>query len=137
MAGRPRKPTKLLVLKGTATKARHGSIEQHFELPEGVPRPPEWLGGEALARWKQIVSEPAYVQILSALDDAAMLAHCVAWQTIADKIKDGAPVLAFDLSALKASIQSLGLSPADRARIKLPEKPKESKWQKFQTAHTG
>ena len=128
-----RKPTKLLEIQGTLRRDRHGKPEQHFELPSGVPTPPPWLKGEALARWVAIVQEPAYGLVLSALDGAALLAHCVAWQTIADKYQAGDTVLAADLAALGGSLQRLGLSPSDRARIKLPEVPKVNKWAKFNT----
>ena len=96
-----------------------------------MPAPPEWLAGAALDRWHWLVSQPAYASILSVVDDAALLHHCIAWQTIADKTNKGDPVLAFDLQALRSSLQILGLSPADRARIKLPEAPKQNKWDKF------
>lgn len=75
MAGRPRKPTKLLVLKGTTTKARHGSTEQHFELPSGLPVVPKWLSQTGKEEWERICSQPEYRQILSALDSAALLAQ--------------------------------------------------------------
>lgn len=132
MAGRPRKPTKLLALQGTARADRHGTEGQWFELPPLAPKPPEWLSGEALARWLEIVNDPSYANILSALDGSILLAHCVAHADVASKARAGAEVTAAMISALLSTIQRLGLSPADRARIKLPEQKKEfDEWTDF------
>jgi hypothetical protein len=129
---RPRKPTKILALQGTARPDRHGKPDEWFDLPAGMPKPPEWLKGEAKKRWLFLCSQPAYASILSVVDDAALLHHCLSWDSVAAKYQSGAPILAFDLTALRASLTVLGLSPSDRAKIKLPEKPKASKWAKFQ-----
>ena len=131
MAGRPRKPTKLLKLTGTARPDRHGKPETWFELPAEAPKPPSWLRQAARDRWMEIVKDAAYNKVLASLDGGALLAHCLAWQDCADKEKEGESPSAKMLSVLLSSCQRLGISPADRSRIKLPEQPKENKWSKF------
>lgn len=131
MPGRPPKPKKLLELQGTLKKERHGVKETWFELPPGVPRPPEWLQGEALKRWIEVCDDPLYSKVLASLDGAAMLAHCLAFEKVAGKYQRGEEVLAADLAALRNTCSMLGLSPSDRARISLPIQPVRNKWNDF------
>lgn len=128
-----RKPKKLLLLTGTLDQRRHGKAEQIFELPPGVPVPPEWLEGHALEEWNRICSDPVMQKVLSPLDGGILLAHAVAYQELvlrATGVREGG-VRPGDVTMLASTSAKLGLSPSDRARLQLPEVPKANRWEKF------
>jgi phage terminase small subunit len=131
MPGRPPKPKRLLQIQGTLKAERHGAPETWFDLPPEVPKPPDWLKGDALKRWLEVCADPIYSKVLASLDAGALLAHCVAFEKVSTKYQRGEEVLAADLAALRNTCSMLGLSPSDRARISLPAQPKVNKWAEF------
>jgi phage terminase small subunit len=133
----PRKPTKLLKLQGTARRDRHGDPKSWLELPAGVPKPPAWLAGSALEQWLHLCNEPIYRTVLTTLDDSIMLAHCVAYSQVADAHAAGKPVSSRAIASLLSTIGRLGLSPSDRAKVKLPIDKPANKWNDFLNSDTA
>lgn len=133
------KPTQLRVLEGRV---------QHRPLPKGEPQPrigaptcPRWLDPAARAEWHLIVNEWARAapKLLTRVDGGVLENYCQArsrWmQAELDITADLAQGLRLDRSkvliAAKYAAQvvvfgdRLGLSPAARTRISLPDEGEE------------
>lgn len=140
-------PTQILKLRGSyRAEQRTGE-----PMPE-VARPdrPEWLNAKASAAWDQIVSELDAMGLLGRIDSNALARYCTLWARWRDceekveKFGDSFPiknpagevvgfmplphsVQANKLCLLLAPLESkFGMTPSDRARIRLPgEAPKK------------
>ena len=129
------KPTALRVLEGRV---------QHRSLPKGEPQPrlgapacPRWLDPAAREEWRLIVDEWARAapKLLTKVDGGVLANYCQArarWaqaeQDIAVDLANGIPfdrskvLIAAKYSAqIRAFAQELGLSPAARTRLSLPD----------------
>jgi P27 family predicted phage terminase small subunit len=73
---RPRKPTAVKVLQGTARKDR---LKQHEPKPEGKTTPPRFLNRYARAEWKRIVPELDRLGLFTKVDRASLAAYCQAY----------------------------------------------------------
>lgn len=137
--GPMRKPTELRVLEGRV---------QHRALPKGEPKPrigapvcPRWLDPAARAEWHLIVNEWARSapKLITRVDGGVLENYCQArarWmQAETDIAVDLAKGLPLDRSKVlisakysaqvRAFSETLGLSPAARARLSLPEDGEE------------
>lgn len=77
MAGRPRKPTKLHVLTGTRVRQDRSREPQ---LPEGTPKRPAWLAGEAVELWEEVVASLGAARVLSPAHRPALARLAQAWR---------------------------------------------------------
>ena len=75
--GRPRKPTALHVIQGTARPDRINKREP--QPPAGAPECPTWLTVEAQDEWRRISGELIALGILTIVDRAALAAYCQSW----------------------------------------------------------
>ena len=149
---RPRKPTALKVVQGTARKDR---ILNEPDPEVVAPEPPDSLGGEALAEWERITPELVALGLVSVVDRAALTAYCQAWALYmkASDAVDGATSLTFETdngymqqipevgimtkaaAMMHKFLTEFGLSPVSRSKINLPERADgENKWSKFRRA---
>lgn len=103
-------------------KARKGELE----LPTEIPPAPEWLLPEALVEWGRLTGHPVYSRVLSGVDRAILATYCQLWARFVEAEKAGAPVKAAHVQQMNILAGKLGLSPADRCKLKLEpaEKPR-------------
>jgi phage terminase small subunit len=124
--GRPKKPLKLHVLQDTAQPCRMEKRKGELELPAEIPLAPEWLSVEAAIEWGRLTSHPLYSKVLSAVDRGMLAIYCTLWGHFVTGEKTGTPVKAAHVAQMNALAGKLGLSPADRTKIRLDpeEKPR-------------
>lgn len=148
MAGRPRKPTKLHVLNGNPGKR---PLPKNEPKPtEGVPDRPEWLLPEAKREWTRVVRELEPLGLLALVDRAMLAAYCQSWATyvraqrkleqLGETFETATgylmprPEVAIAKGALEKAMQlsaRFGFTPADRAKLALPEAPPADPFAEF------
>ena len=121
---RPRKPTKVLELNGTFknTPKRKKARENEPVVEEGIGKHPCFLNEEQIAAWNWIVSVAPEGVLTSA--DAPFVANLSVLQ--AQIMTGDAPMGAYGL--LQAGLGKLGMTPADRSKVSVPQKPKQNRW---------
>lgn len=141
-------PTAVLSVRGSWRADRR---TDEPEFPPGAPECPSYIIGEALVEWERVVPILMASRVLTEGDLSALVSYCRFWgeylkfQTRCDKLleKTKGPFAhypqeyalrnsAYDRMSKAAAL--LGLSPADRTRVKAaaPEKlKKEGKGQYF------
>jgi phage terminase small subunit len=97
-----------------------------LELPGEIPTAPEWMLPEALIEWGRLTAHPQYKHVLSAVDRGMLATYCQLWARFVEGEKAGAPVKSAHIAQMNACAAKLGLSPADRTKIRLEpeEKPR-------------
>jgi P27 family predicted phage terminase small subunit len=81
MFGRKPKPTALKMLEGNPGKRKLNRNEPKFS---GAPTCPTWLNKSAKKEWKRVTAELRALDMLRALDTAALAAYCQSyarWQS--------------------------------------------------------
>jgi P27 family predicted phage terminase small subunit len=145
MAKRGTVPTRENVkrLRGTARNDRkpvQAATGAAREAAKALANPPHWLQDEAKREWRRIVRELAELGTLGKADRAALTGYCVAFGVLERATRTLAaegetvsapsgyflphPAVARQKAALlivKGFVSELGLSPASRARLQLPE----------------
>jgi P27 family predicted phage terminase small subunit len=138
--GPPRRPTKLKVLDGITRPSR---LNLHEPIPRDVaPTPPEGATGEVLVEWNRVVEELTAMGIAHAADRDVIYAYCCAviehrdafeaysregalvpGQRGGTLVRNPAAQIMRDAAlAIRAFARELGLSPAARASLKMPER---------------
>jgi P27 family predicted phage terminase small subunit len=75
--GRPRKPTRIKVVEGTARDDRMNFREP---MPKrGIPNCPSFLSKAAKKKWKEIVPELDRLGVITLIDGDALACYCEAW----------------------------------------------------------
>lgn len=75
--GRPRKPTELKLLEGSRVRPHDRNAEApKWELPDGVPAPPEWLWPLAREEWIRLAPEMHKKGMLTSASMAAFQSYC-------------------------------------------------------------
>jgi P27 family predicted phage terminase small subunit len=142
-------PTRVLQLRGTFRKDRHGdpATEPEFELVTEMPPPPGFLDDVAVMEWNRIAPELIEKQLLTVADMAAFTLYClnVARVVAAERLitKEGltvwtlnggpkahpAVLIARQCGAeVRKFAQEFGLTPSARTRVKaVVEKPADEK----------
>jgi phage terminase small subunit len=124
--GRPAKPLSLHHLDGTYRRDRHGG--RPAAPPAGQPERPADLQGEAAAFWDTTVADLAAVGVVGRLDTALLRAAAELWGLYrkALAVADQDPVnklvrcaVVSYYAAWERAAAKLGLSPADRAKLRL------------------
>lgn len=82
VTGRPRKPTTLKALQGTARPDRTNAREP--EPPPGPVKPPSWLKGRARAAWRQLAPMLEDMRVLTTADPHALALLCDAYAEYID-----------------------------------------------------
>jgi P27 family predicted phage terminase small subunit len=146
--GRPRTPTRVLQLRGTHRKDRHGdpAAEVQFEKLTELPPPPGFLDPVGVMEWERIGPELVEKQLLTTVDMAAFTAYClnVARMVAAEKaINEKGLIVLTPFGQLQTNpavsiarqagvevrkfCQEFGLTPSARTRVRTPEKPAPKK----------
>lgn len=130
MAGRPKTPTNVLELKGAYKKdpQRKPNPGTEPELKAGIGDPPDYMDGDAKSMWKELVSQ-ACVGTLGDSDRAIMeiASTLMAEFRRGGRDENGRPLFTdARLSRLQAALGQLGMTPADRSKVKVPQKAKPS-----------
>ena len=139
-AGRPRKPTALHIVQGTARPHRHGDRGKEPQFDGAIERP-EWLSPMAVEFWGEMSPRLIAAKVLTAGDVPAFAALCESWATwrqMNEAIKKAGPVhlekddegrlVGSTVSALfkvrskaweelNKGLSQFGLTPADRSRV--------------------
>lgn len=130
MANRPT-PTVMKKLAGNPGKRALNHAEP---MPtKGAPSCPDWLQGDGLLEWKRIVPELDRLGVLTAVDGAVIEAHCATYGEIVATVKAGEPLKAALLGQLRGYAAELGLSPAARAKLIVPQGSEDDETAKFFT----
>jgi len=124
MAGRPRKPTNLKILQGTARPDRINPNEPKPAKPIGK-KAPAYFDAELEKIWKEFVSN-APEGVLGNCDAFLVEAACLQLQ----KLRKG-EFTAADLAQLRGCLSAMGMTPADRAKLDIPIPKKPSVWDDF------
>jgi P27 family predicted phage terminase small subunit len=117
-----------------------------MQLKRGIPQPPQWLTVRAKAEYRRVANLLSEAEVCSLADRAHLTSYAQAWgefeelsiklqkssmMTMTDR---GNPVLDPLCKArqdahlrMTKSAEKLGLSPADRERLKMPASAKEEK----------
>lgn len=126
------KPVELKTIEGNPGKRRLPKPPKFAPLSD---EPPDWLDKEARAEWRRLAKEFKRVDLAKRPDRAAMIALCAEWskyvhstKTMLDSSKPqrigGKPVHQVARESLASLIQlwsRFGMTPADRARLDMPE----------------
>lgn len=140
-------PTALRILRGD----RPDRINRNEpKPPAGIAKPPEWLTGEALAKWNDLAPQLLTTGVLTIIDVEALARYCSIWQEWRKHlglIQRGADVLVIRDNegkvrytqvgpsaslvnkygaALLRLEQEFGLTPAARSSIRVGERAEPS-----------
>ncbi|MDC8981248.1 phage terminase small subunit P27 family [Mycobacterium marinum] len=86
---RPSQPAQLKLLKGRGNGTDSGGrkVPTPPKFTREAPDPPDWLDGEALAEWRRVVPELDRMNLIKALDGAALAVYCATWSTYVDAVQ--------------------------------------------------
>lgn len=150
--GRPRTPTRVLQLRGTHRKDRHGTPEAEiqFAVLTELPPCPGFFDHVAAFEWQRVGPELVAKQLLTEVDLAAFSLYCLSVARVVEcekRLRDGLTIMTpqgFIQARPEVSIarqcgvevrkfaQEFGLTPSARTRVRAPEtaKPKaKSGWE--------
>ncbi len=122
MPGRPPKPTKILKLRGTARKDRHGQ-RNDLVLDNHIPQAPDYFGPDALEEWQALVTDSQYSRVLTRVDRGMMELYCALRAEFKKHVREGTEMQASRLMVMANVAAKLGLNPSDRTKISMPHEP--------------
>jgi phage terminase small subunit len=99
--------------------------------PIGAPACPAWLKGDALEEWNRIVPALDRLGMLTSVDGAVLIGHCVTYAEVAMTVKAGEPLKAALLGQMRSFAIELGLTPAARAKLSIAPPKAEDEFAKF------
>ena len=117
MSGRPRTPTKVLELRGSFQKhpERRKAREREPKVSAGLGTAPDVLDEAERSRWEEVRK---WAPWLAVTDRVIVEQTCRLW-TLERKGK----ATAAQSRLLQSNLTRLGMTPADRSRVRMPEKP--------------
>lgn len=128
-------PTEILKMTGGYREDRHGNRADATPA-SGDPVMPRGLGKVGKKLWRRVISEHKQRGILGEVDSSALFACCSIWELLCAAMKEARAepcnkdirqaVTAYHASFCKAS-SAFGLSPADRANLKMSGKQQSQK----------
>jgi len=124
MAGRPRKPTKVLELSGAFDKNPKRKKDRVNEPQSIGPLgdPPAYFDFEQIDAWHEIINRS--IPGLFGPADYFYVEMCADYLA---RYRAGTITIQERIHFSKL-LGQLGFSPTERSKIQMPEKPKESKW---------
>lgn len=134
MAGRPPKPVAKHKLEGTFRSDRHGDRgDLLLDLP-GSPQMPAGLGDDARELWVRVVTQLTRAKVAVEIDSSQLEAMCRWWARYLENERHACEfahdIEAGDVYEKRAKrawdafdkvAARFGLTPADRAKLKLPQ----------------
>jgi phage terminase small subunit len=133
MKGRPRKPTKLHVIQGTARPDRMQSREREPQ-PQGLlGQPPAWLLPDAKKLWAEIADSYGTEGVLTQLDRSQLAIYCQMWARwmASERARPYVPMPATQVQTMTSIGAKLGLNPSDRTRLKAPVAPERDPFEEL------
>ena len=147
--GRPKKPTSLKILQGSANAKRAAKTEPRPIAK--APLCPSWLSAEAKSHWEEITDKLEPLGLATSLDRDALTVYCETWsqwRDAIDALRDGDRTYTADtgytqLSPLVTDERSLradlskqlaqfGMTPAARSGMKVQtEAPAENAYEAY------
>lgn len=125
MAGRPRKPTSLLLVQGTARGHRLKSQGRNLEpaADKALGDAPAYMPLDAVQEWGERKSVAPWLQ---ASDAPVVMGYCVQFAVIKRMIAEGRDeeITPSQWHGFRAFCQSLGFDPPNRARMQMPAEKK-------------
>lgn len=135
MPGPPPKPTALKLLAGNPG---HRKLNDKEPKPAIGAPPPAWIKAEPalLAEWNRHAGRLTRLGLLTEVDDDALATLCVLSLKFRELVADeaGPTPLSFLSKELRALWSRFGMTPADRARVKVEKPPPETKLSRFTNA---
>ena len=134
MAGRPRKPTKILEINGSARKdpARIAARGNEPRINSSIGSVPEYLTGHAAAKWAEVVSDPDYGQVLNASHRETLAHYCFLHQRFVEDVMGERTMTASERQTYHSLAMQLGRTPAAQSKVSVPAPAKpESTWDKI------
>ncbi len=130
MPGPPKTPTAILEKRNSwRAKVRHNEPETI-----GLPEPPEWLDGDALAHWDRCVQRLVNMNIAGEADADKLAIYCVTYIKFRDVCRNNDDPKQLDKMVKAAQLidrlgSQFGFSPSARANmaIEMPKKDVEKK----------
>ena len=143
--GRPPVPTRVLELRGTYRKDRHGdpADQPDVEIVEELPPPPGFLDDVATMEWNRVGPDLVKNQLLATVDLAAFTLYCLNISRVVacERLiaREGMIVLTpFGQQQAHPGVamarqcgaearkfaQEFGMTPSARRRVTVPTKPK-------------
>lgn len=122
-------PTAIKKLAGNPGKRPMNPRE--MKPPVGSPACPSWLTGDALDEWNRIVPALDALGVLTSVDSAVLIGHCVTLAEIAATVKSGGELKASLLGQLRGFAADLGLTPAARAKLAIAPMKQEDEFAQF------
>lgn len=132
---------------------RHANRIGELEVAGSVGRAPKWLPKEARAEWKRLVAHPQYGKAITDLDMDGFIEYCWLHARLIAEIrglciipqKNAPPIIpegsegleplsASDSQRLHSLRMQLGLTPASRSKVRMPEKPARNKFEHLRPA---
>jgi len=120
---RPRTPTNILRLRGSAPKKNPGRLRERENEPveeRPLGPPPKALTPKQRQAWKELADNSVPGVLGKADRHAVEIAAC-----LLAEVRGGEPTATIYAQLLR-SLSMLGMSPADRSKVQLPAKPKHN-----------
>lgn len=127
MPGRPRKPTSIHILQGTAQKCRMDARGPEMQVAGGMPEAPEWMPPLAQQEWGRISAISGYAKALRPSDMPMLVTYCLLWAEIAGHVKEfgsSAGIQSARLTTFAGIAAKLGMNPSDRSKVHVPSEEK-------------
>ena len=128
-SGRRPTPTAILKTQGTFRKDRHGNRATEPQ-PGGYPVKPRGMAKAASRHWDRVVPGLAEIGVATVADGPALQRLCEWWAIFEDlrgNGPDGEPkrvaAMATAFKAWSDLASRFGMTPSDRAALRLPEQP--------------
>lgn len=131
--GRPRKPTKLHLLSGSAAhdpqRMKNRANEPQISAPIGDP--PAFIGEHGRAKWLELASHSEYGPVLTQNHRPAFEHFCVLYDRFVVDAMGGEAMKASDRQTYHSLCMQFGFTPASQSKVSMPQKPvNESPWDK-------
>lgn len=125
MGGRPRTPTRVLEMRGSFQKdpLRRAARANEPQVTTPLGEPPTSLDEAEQARWRDIAS---WCHWLTVADRVLVEQTCQLWMAM--RRRTGSPGQG---KMLTVNLIRLGMTPADRSKVSVPQQPPKSKLDKF------
>lgn len=117
--GRKPKPTALKILQGTFQKCRANGEEPEVKL--GAPEMPKYLKGPAKKEWERLIVHLTSTKILAEQEQGMLALLCLLHGKMVDAARRGELLPAALIAQYRNLAACFGLTPSDRARVKVPK----------------